>query len=82
MVVRRLPAKVQIGFDLFTTGLCLFIVAVLAWQGLLAGLEEKAVSDMLRIPRWPFKLLVSLAAVMLFLEFCLDFIDGLKRLFD
>ena len=53
MVVRHLPSKVQAGFDLLTTALCLFIVGVLAWQGLLAGLEEKTVSDMLRIPSGP-----------------------------
>jgi TRAP-type C4-dicarboxylate transport system permease small subunit len=82
MITSRLPARVKAGIDLFTTTLCLFIVAILIWQGFLLGIEEKAVSDMLRIPQWPFKLFVSVAALMLFLEFTLDFIDNLKRLFN
>lgn len=80
MITSRLPEKVQAFLDIFTNALCLFIVFVLIWQGWRLGIEEKAVSDMLRIPQWPFKLFVSVAALMLFLEFALDFIDSIKRL--
>ncbi len=80
MVTSRLPEKVRAFLDVITTILCLFIVGVLIWQGYILGIEERAVSDMLRIPHRPFKLFISVAAIMLFLEFSLDLIDNIKRL--
>lgn len=80
MITSRLPEKVRTVLDIITTLLCLFIVVVLIWQGWVLGMEERAVSDMLRIPQKPFKLFVSVAAVMLFLEFALDLVDNFKRL--
>lgn len=80
MLTSRLPEKLRAAIDLVTTALCLFIIAVLAWQGWVLGIDEKTVSDMLRVPQWPFKTFVSVAAVMLFLEFAIDFYDNIKRL--
>ena len=79
MLVRRLPERVGYLFDILTTSLSLFIVVVLAWQGWILGVEEKAVSDMLRIPQWPFKLLVFVAATSLALELFIDLFESVGK---
>lgn len=76
MLTTRLPRRLRLALEMLTTLLSLFIIAILAWQGWVVGVEEKAVSDMLRIPQMPFKLLVSVAGVMLFLELIIDLIDS------
>lgn len=76
MLTSRLRDKVRLFLDMITTLLSLFIICILAWQGWVVGQEEKAVSDMLRIPQMPFKMLVSVGAFMLALELVLDLIDS------
>ena len=71
-LVSRIPEKAGLIVDISTTLLSLFIIAVLAWQGWVLGIEEKTVSDMLRIPQLPFRLLVSVAAFFLCLELLID----------
>jgi len=72
MLTSRLPPRIQIFLEIFVTLLGLFIMALLAWQGWIVGMEETAVSDMLRIPQRPFKLLVGAAAFLLCLELVVD----------
>jgi TRAP-type C4-dicarboxylate transport system permease small subunit len=72
MLTSRMPPRVQIFLDIFVALLSLFIIALLAWQGCVMGLEETAVSDMLRIAQRPFKLLVGVAAFLLCLELVVD----------
>ena len=74
MFVSRLPARIAIGVSIITTLLSLFIVAVLAWQGWVLGWEEKTESEQLRIPELPFRLLVFLAAVSLWIELLIDLV--------
>jgi TRAP-type C4-dicarboxylate transport system permease small subunit len=74
MFVSRLPARIAIGVSIITTLLSLFIIAVLAWQGWVLGWEEKTVSEQLRIPESPFRLLVFLAAVSLWIELLIDLV--------
>ncbi|MEX1351488.1 MAG: TRAP transporter small permease [Desulfobacterales bacterium] len=74
MFVSRLPARIAIGVSIITTLLSLFIIAVLAWQGWVLGWEEKTVSEQLRIPELPFRLLVFLAAVSLGIELLIDLV--------
>lgn len=80
MLTSRLPARGAAALDVLTTVLSLGIVAVIAWQGWVVGMEERAVSDMLRVPQRPFKLLVAVAGVTLFLELLLDLGEALGRL--
>jgi TRAP-type C4-dicarboxylate transport system permease small subunit len=56
----------------------LFVVAILVWQGAVAGIDEKSVSDQLRIPQWPFRLLVAAGGLLLWLELALDLIDSVR----
>ncbi|MBN2125308.1 MAG: TRAP transporter small permease [Deltaproteobacteria bacterium] len=79
MLVGRLPEGVTLVLDVITTLLSLFIIALMAWQGWVVGMEERTVSDMLRIPQLPFRLLVSLGGAFLFLELLLELADTLKK---
>jgi len=80
MLVSRLPERVALALDVMTTLLSLFIIGIMAWQGWVVGMEERTVSDMLRVPQLPFRLLVSVAGVFLCLELLIDLVDTLKKL--
>ncbi len=80
MLTMRLPAGAQRGLEAFTSLLSLGVIGLLAWQGWVVGMEETAVSDMLRIPQRPFKLLVGVAAFFLCLELVIDLLTSLSSL--
>jgi len=80
MLVSRLPEWAGLILDAITTILSLLIISILAWQGWIVGIEERAVSDMLRIPQLPFRLLVSVAGLFLCLELLIDLSASLGRL--
>jgi len=80
MLTSRLSPRAAAGLEIFTLLLSLFIIGVLAWQGWAVGVEERAVSDMLRVPQRPFKLLVSVAGLLLFLELLVDLGEACGRL--
>jgi TRAP-type C4-dicarboxylate transport system permease small subunit len=80
MLVSRLPDWAGNIADIITTLLSLVIIAILAWQGLVVGIEERTVSDMLRIPQLPFRLLVSVAGLFLWLELFMDLAESVGRL--
>jgi TRAP-type C4-dicarboxylate transport system permease small subunit len=76
----RYSPKTQAVLQAMTTLAGLFIIAILVWQGYLEGIHEKAVSDQLRIPQWPFKLLVAVGGMLLWLELLLDFISSVLKI--
>lgn len=80
MLVSRLPEKVALVLDVITTLLSLFIIGLMAWQGWVVGKAEHTVSDMLRIPQFPFRLLISVGGAFLFLELFFDLTDTLKKI--
>lgn len=75
----RCSPKTQAVFQAVTTFAGLLIIAVLAWQGYVEGIHERAVSDQLRVPQWPFKLLVATGGLLLWLELLLEFISSLLK---
>ncbi len=79
MFVSKLPDRIATGVSIVTTLLSLFIIAVLGWQGWVLGWEEKTVSEQLRIPELPFRLLVFLAAVNLWIELLIDLVTKTAR---
>lgn len=79
MFTSKLPPRAAAGLEVLTLLLSLFIIAILAWQGWAVGAEETAVSDMLRVPQRPFKLLVSVAGLLLFLELLVDLVEACVR---
>jgi TRAP-type C4-dicarboxylate transport system permease small subunit len=76
----RFSTKIQATLQALTTLACLSIVAILVWQGYLEGIHEKAVSDQLRVPQWPFKLLVAFGGLLLWLELLLDLISSIQKI--
>ena len=80
MLTSRLPGRANLALDLVTILLSMFIIGLLAWQGWVVGMEERAVSDMLRVPQRPFKVLVSVAAFLLWLELCIDLFTTIRQL--
>ncbi len=80
MFVSKLPDRIAIVVSIITTLLSLFIIAILAWQGWVLGWEEKTVSEQLRIPELPFRLLVFLAAVSLWIELLIDLVTKTAQL--
>ena len=79
MLTSRLPQRFQLSLEILVTLLSLFIMVLLAWQGWVVGMEETAVSDMLRIPQRPFKLLVGVAALLLCLELVIDLVSAFTK---
>ncbi|MBU1274509.1 MAG: TRAP transporter small permease [Proteobacteria bacterium] len=80
MFTDRLPEKVALALNILTTLLSIFIIAILCWQGYEVAMEEVSVSDMLRVPQYPFRLLVSVAALFLCLELMCDVVDTVRKL--
>ena len=80
IITSRLPHQAQLILYVITTLIGLFIFSILAWQGWVVGIEERTVSDMLRIPQYPFRLLVAVAAFLICLELLIDLGDSLKKL--
>jgi TRAP-type C4-dicarboxylate transport system permease small subunit len=58
----------------------LFIITILAVYGYIEGIHETAVSDQLRVPQWPFKLLVAVGGFMLWMEILVDFVTSIATL--
>ncbi len=80
ILVARIPARAKALLDAITTLMSLGIIAILAWQGWVVAVEERTVSDMLRIPQWPFRMLVSLAGLSLAVELVIDLSGSLGTL--
>ena len=80
MLTDRLPEKWRESLNIITTLLTLFIVVIVLWQGIVVAFESGAVSDMLRIPELPFRLLVSVAALLMAFELIFDLVDSFRAL--
>lgn len=76
----KFSRNAQLICRVFTLGLSLFIVGILVWQGFKLGIEETGVTDQLRIPRAPFKMLVGIGAGLLWLQLLFDLADALAEL--
>jgi TRAP-type C4-dicarboxylate transport system permease small subunit len=74
----RFSPTTQRILQLLTTILSLLVMTIVVWQGLVLGLEEKAVTDQLRIPKAPFKILVGISGVLLWLQLFFDLTDTLR----
>ena len=79
-ILSRLPPRTRSIVEIVTALLCLFIVAIIVWQGWVVALHESAYSDMLRIPQLPFRLLVPVGAFFLSLELFIDLTASAEKL--
>lgn len=80
IMTSRLSPRAQLILNIMTTLISLFIFSILAWQGLVVGIQERTVSDLLRIPQYPFRLLVAVGAFFVCLELLIDFGDSVRKL--
>lgn len=79
-ITARLSPRRRTFCQIITTFLSLFIIAILIWQGWQEGIRERTVSDMLRIPQYPFRLLVAIGGFLLWLELLLDLAGLIRKL--
>ena len=75
----RFNNKTQALCQMLVLFLSLFIVTILVWQGFKLGIEETGVTDQLRVPRAPFKMLVGIGGSLLWLQLLFDFIDSIVK---
>ncbi len=80
IITSRLPRRPRLVLHVLTTLIGLFIFSILVWQGLAVGIRERTVSDMLRIPQSPFRILVAVAAFSVCLELLVDLGDSIRKL--
>ena len=76
----RLSPRLRAICEIATTLLSLFIIAIVVWQGWVEGITEKAVSDQLRIPQYPFRVLVAVGGLLLWLELLIDLFGSFGKL--
>jgi TRAP-type C4-dicarboxylate transport system permease small subunit len=79
-VTSRLSPRPRAICKIATTLLSLFIIAIVVWQGWVEGITEKAVSDQLRIPQYPFRVLVAVGGFLLWLELLIDLFGSFGKL--
>jgi len=79
-VTSRLSPRLRVACEILTTLLSLFIIAIVVWQGWVEGITEKAVSDQLRIPQYPFRVLVAVGGFLLWLELLIDLFSAFGKL--
>jgi TRAP-type C4-dicarboxylate transport system permease small subunit len=79
-VTRRFGPRLRAFCEILTYLGCMVILALLAWQGYERAMEETTVSDMLRIPQAPFRMLVAVAGLTLLAEFFVDLLQSLRVL--
>jgi TRAP-type C4-dicarboxylate transport system permease small subunit len=79
-ITSRFSPRMRAICEIVTTLLSLLIIAILVWQGWVEGITEKAVSDQLRIPQYPFRLLVAVGGFLLFVELLIDLIGSFAKL--
>ncbi len=79
-LISRFSTRGRALCEILTTLLSLFIIAILVWEGWVEGIKEKTVSDMLRIPQYPFRLLVSIGGFLLWLELLIGLFESAMKL--
>jgi TRAP-type C4-dicarboxylate transport system permease small subunit len=79
-VTARLSPHLRTACQIITTLLSLFIIGIVIWQGWIEGIRERTVSDMLRIPQYPFRLLVAIGGFLLWLELLIDLFSLIGKL--
>lgn len=82
ILTSRLPSHLSILVEVVVNLLCLGITSIIVCQGWMVAKSDvgKIVSDVLRIPQFPFRMLVPLGGGLLFLEFLVDFLASAQKL--
>jgi TRAP-type C4-dicarboxylate transport system permease small subunit len=83
LFVSRLNPRAQVIIDIVITLLGLVFFLLIAWGGFIetvSSFRGGGVSDMLRIPQWPFRFLIPVGAFLLGLELLIKMITSLREL--
>lgn len=78
--LERCSLKKRERIEIFTLFASLFIITIVVWQGFIQGIQERTVSDMLRIPQKPFRLLVAIGGFLLWMELLMEVLFLIKKL--
>jgi len=76
----RLSPRSQTICQIITTVASIVITTAIIWQGVITGIAQRTVSDMLRIPQRPFRLLVPIAGILLLIELLIDLMGSIGKL--
>jgi TRAP-type C4-dicarboxylate transport system permease small subunit len=79
-LTKRFSTRTQGILEILTTLASMFIITIMVWQGFVEGIHEKTVSDMLRVPQWPFRLLVAVGGFLLLLELLIDLLSAIVKM--
>ncbi len=78
--VKRLPAALQPVTELLTGLLVAIILLLLVAGGWQVVLAERAVTDMLRLPLAPFRMVLVVGCLSFFLEVLIDIVDSIAKM--
>lgn len=76
----KFPPRSQMICKIITDLASLVIITILTVYGYTEGIHETTVSDQLRVPQWPFKLLVAVGGFMLWMEILVDLVTSIATL--
>lgn len=76
-LTKRFSQKSRSAIGIATTLMCITVISIIIWQGFTEGIQEKTVSDVLRVPQWPFRLLVAIGGLFLWLELLIDLFNAI-----
>lgn len=76
----RFPPKGQTICNIITNIASLAIITIMTIYGYIEGINETTVTDQLRVPMWPFKTLVAVGGLMLWMELLTDLITSVASL--
>ncbi|NMB36397.1 MAG: TRAP transporter small permease [Firmicutes bacterium] len=81
ILASRLHPRLSIFVEIVVNLLCLGITGIIVYQGWVVARSDvgKIVSDVLRIPQYPFRMLVPLGGGLLFLEFLVDLLATVQK---
>jgi TRAP-type C4-dicarboxylate transport system permease small subunit len=78
LLVTRLPSRIRIPLEVFTSLLVLLFLFIMSWQGARIAFEQSEKhTDILAIPTFPFALLVPIGAVIACLSIIGHLVSGL-----
>ena len=81
ILVSRLHPRLSIFVEIVVNLLCLGITGIIVYQGWMVARSDvgKIVSDVLRIPQFPFRMFVPVGGGLLFLEFLVDLLATIQK---
>jgi TRAP-type C4-dicarboxylate transport system permease small subunit len=77
LFLKKMPNLAQTVTEIIWTFLSIALLSLVTWQGIIGGIEainNTSVSDILRVPSFPFRFLIAVGAFLLALELLIKLI--------